>query len=297
MTALALAIFFGFSTVSAQTVSPDVVLASCTPNSSLGTDNTFSAASGDIVVFTCILENKENTKTTVFISGERVRENVSSRPTATTSVASAVEIPQNGTAEATIPFIALFENGTYHYTITLKDISDGKPFGAPLVFSSTLGSETASISDAVLDKESYTSEDTVSLMVTIATSSPGTKSKEDPTPFVLDVIVKDENGNACITVASNSPITRPVQSVSFSIATIPENCQVPALGVTVKIQDGAQQDSRDVPLTVSGKGVESSVADNSVTSRFILALLVIGALVGLAWALRVQRLRRRTTIL
>jgi hypothetical protein len=282
--------------VHAQTAQKDVTLVSCVPNLPIIKGNTFSVNKGDVAVFNCILKNDGNINVVVLMSGERVRANESNRPTATTSVAFSVEVSKNSTAEVTVPFTALFENGTYHYTITLKDISDGKSFGAPLNFSSTLGAETIRIVGAVFDKENYNSEDAGFITVTVATSSQGTKSVKGEY-FLLDIIAKNSEGRECARVASNIQIENKEQSVDFSLFTTPDGCASAVLGIIAKAKDGFIQDSLDITVPVRGQNQLTSIID-FVTANPILVLFV-GILILVALSLMFRSLylnRSKNTI-
>ena len=282
-------LFLGaFSPVYAQTASAGVVLTSCTPNFSIHKDGTFVTKKGDVVVFSCVLKNDGVASTTVLLSGTRTEDTAAGATPSAVSLA--VSVPSRETVTAEIPFLTLLENGTYRYAITLETLPDGTPFGPTLDFTSTLDAPTIRIVDAVLDKSAYAPGDTVSLLVTVATSSPGTADKT-ATPFFLDGILKGKGGETCSYVVSDMQITSDTTRVFFQVpAASSGTCSSAALGVVLKDKGGYPQDSRDIPLTVSAPSI--------LMGGSASALLVLVVLIVLAWVLRVVYLRRaKNTVL
>lgn len=270
-TAFAFALVLPLS-VSAQT---GVTLVSCSPNAAVAKDGTFAAKEGEPVIFKCTLDNKGTATVSVLLSGERTRENASDQASPV-SVSSAVSVPPKGTV-VSLPFVAVFESGTYQYTITTRNVADGKSFGSALTFTSTLGGSSARFTRATFDGRAFASGKDALLTVTIATSSPGT----DATPFFLDAFMKGADEKACYFAALASPVTRATQTVTFSPSAIPDDCTATSIGVTLKTKAGFIEDSRDLSL-----GAESPVLIG------MLVLLVAAALAALAWTVRL--LRRRT---
>ena len=272
----------------AQTA-PDAILVSvsCAPDVPVAGNGTFASKRGDAVSFTCTLTNKGAAKAVVLLSGVRTEENAAD-PDSVTSVAFPVEVAPQDSTEAVIPFIPPFKNGTYRYEITLADATSGEPFGPLLSFSSTLDAPSVRIVNALLDKEMYTIGDPVSLALTVATTSRGDKG-EVAESFFFDVVVKGEGGEACKYAVSNRQVTRTEEPVSFSLSALSGGCSAAAVGIILHTKDGFPQDSRDVPVFVRAA---DSVITGLAIVRFVLSLFAVLALAALAWALRMEQLRR-----
>ncbi|GEM_PF-3695903 len=268
--ATALALLLGASFAYAQTAAVELV--SCAPSVAVGNNNTFSTKRGDIVTFSCLVQNKGNTQETVLLAGARSKEG-GTNPALDTSVAIALDMPQGGEKKIDVPFLALFENGTYRYELVLKNLADGAPMGHSISYSGVLDGAVAKIKSAAFDRASYTEGQPMTLA--LSTTLP---SDVSTTPFFLDVVAKDKKGGVCAYGITNKPITVAEESDTFALpgGTV---CETAAIGVIVKGSDGFPTDTRDIPITMRSSAAQPEAPASTLPGRWSSIIVLIAALV------------------
>jgi len=249
-------------------------LVSCSPNVPVTAEKKLETKQGDILIFTCTLTNMGDAKAAVLLSGERAKENADDT-NADTSVAFPVGILPKETVKAMVPFLALFENGTYRYVISLKDPVDGHSVGASLSYTGALNASGASISGATLDKREYTSQEIATLELSVAFPKSDTAEKSS---FLLDVMTKDQKGTVCAYVVGSAPVLESQATYKFAMRTDDAACRIAAVGVVVKTKEGFPTDSRDIPTAVKGAAQSAEAPESTQPGMWFSIIILIVAL-------------------
>lgn len=139
--------------------------------------------------------------------------------------------------------------------------------------SSIAAAQMSPILDVSLDKATYEKLENVTLNINLESSQLGNVVGEgDLNFFRLDVAIKDASGKVCGFLFYQEPVWYSLVVKNFTFATVPKDCKVGSVSVTVSTKEGAPLGSIDLPVRVTGTSFSLTPVQLQVVVGILLAL-------------------------
>lgn len=234
----------------------------------------FILTSGQKPTFLCSVVNADKTKT---FSGMIVGKETNGETTLAVASTSVV-LPASGSAEATLQFPAVFQNGTYRYAFTLFDAETKQSLAKEVTLIGVIkGTKRPQILSVVPDKTNYAWG--APLTLTVALDLPKGDTLVSDT-LLFDVAMQDRSGKGCAVLAENQTVTQVTETL---LLRFPQegNC-VNAITLVLKSQDGNVIDQKVIAVglpEMKAPAVAAPVIDTDSRAFFQMPrTLVVGVI-------------------
>lgn len=249
---------FGFVVQPVQATGSAVAVV-CLAEGEDSTSKAFDLVPGKEANFNCTVNNQSEENIDIRLVGRQIH--VGSKTAPSLSVADVV-LKAAEQQEVSVVFPAVYQSGTYHYSLTLVDLNQ-RPISPEMLFVGKLeGVSEATIESLSPNKETYQWGDTAELSVTLKTPKEESLSNK----YTLRVEMLAANESVCSVVQDAFSVEAVVSKLMFTLPVEDQKCTNDIL-VTLRDQSGKVVDSKRVAFglpAMSGNDVMDKASSSFV---------------------------------